>query len=117
MSTNTGSAYSWEPGRTQAITEHILAKGDLMPSFTAVRHSGAAASYGQLAEATRRYTLVVNGHAIDPATALPAAVLHCLPDVVDIGGPTQVADALAEILTWLGRDLPDIGETGVARAG
>ncbi|MGV9791600.1 hypothetical protein [Gordonia sp. NPDC003422] len=100
------SAYSWEQQRTRAIIDQVFAKADLTPSLTAVRHSGQAATYGALAEALTRYEQVASKHSINAEAALPASVLHCLPNVGKLGSPDAVAGALGEILSWLGRDVP-----------
>ena len=100
------SSFSWEQQRTRAIIDQVFAKAELTPSLTAVRHSGQAATYGALAEALTRYEQVASKHSINAEAALPASVLHCLPNVGKLGLPDQVAGAIGEILSWLGRDVP-----------
>lgn len=98
--------FSWEHQRTRAIIDNVFAKAELTPSLTAVRHSGQATTYGALATALERYEQVASKHSINAEAALPASVLHCLPDVGNLGSPDAVAGAMGEILGWLGRDIP-----------
>lgn len=100
------SSYSWEQQRTRAIIDQVFAKADQTPRLTAVRHSGQATTYCALAEALTRYEQVASRHCINAEAALPASVLHCLPNVGQLGSPDEVAGAMGEIITWLGRDLP-----------
>lgn len=100
------SSHSREQQRTRSIIDNVFAKAELTPRLTAVRHTGQAANYGDLADALERYEQVASKHSIHAEAALPAAVLHCLPNVGNLGSPDAVAGAMGEIIGWLGRDIP-----------
>lgn len=100
------SSFSSEYQRTRWIVDDVLAKADLIPSLTAVRYGSQAVTYGALGEAFVRYERVASEHALDGVAALPAAILHCLPDVGMLESPEAVVGAMGEILTWLGRSVP-----------
>ncbi|MBD0860956.1 hypothetical protein IA539_06985 [Gordonia sp. zg691] len=104
------SAYAGD-GPSRAIIEQVYARSESSPRLTAVRHSGQAATYGDLAVALEGYEHVTDKHFTRADVALPAAVLHCLPNVSGLGSPESVAGALGEIYEWLGRDSRR-GETG-----
>ena len=100
----TDSSFEWGQ-RTRLIVDDVLAKAELTPSLTSVRYGSQAVSYETLADALGRYEQVASKHSINIEAALPASVLHCLPNVGKLGSPDAVAQAMGQIVTWLGRDI------------
>lgn len=95
------------------LLEHIAHRAEATPTLTAVRHSGAAVSFGRLDEAIADYTPVVTAQGLSDDSAVVAGLMHSLP-VVSRLSASQVADAVRDMLMWLSRDID--GGTGRLRA-
>lgn len=96
------------------LLEHIAHRAEATPTMTAVRHSGAAVSFGRLDKAIAEYTPVVTAQGLSDDSAVVAGLMHSLP-VVSKFAPAQLADAVRDMLMWLARDI-DGGSTGRLRA-
>lgn len=110
----TDSSFDWGQQRAGLIVDDVLAKAEVTPGLTAVRYGGQAVTYAALADALGRYKQVASKHSINTDAALPASVLHCLPDVGRLGSPDAVTGAMGQIVTWLARDVPR-GDDGHGR--
>ncbi|WP_161893849.1 hypothetical protein [Gordonia spumicola] len=95
-------------GREQWIADlclHIADRAETAGWMVAVRHAGDSVTFDALVVAINDYRRVVGAHGMSSESAITAALCASLPGLLALP-PAEQARALAEIIGWLGRDVP-----------
>lgn len=100
-----------------ALIEHLSGKAFVAPAHIAVRYRGHAVSYRELTDSIEGYEAALHGAGVGVGAAFCAAVINCLPELAGRRLPCSVAEDVAEITAWLGRDMVRVHRPALRAVG
>ncbi|MDF6101193.1 hypothetical protein [Gordonia hongkongensis] len=92
----------------QLLLDDIQTRGAITPHLTAVRLGDDALTYGELADRVEDYGSVLAEYGMSPTSAFYAALMHCMPSLVDIVPVDSRLQVIGEIQAWLGRERGEV---------
>lgn len=90
------------------LLESIHSRGAITPQLTAVRLGDEALTYGELAGRIEDYEHILDGYGMSHGSAFYAALMHCMPSLVDIDPVDSRLQVIGEIQAWLGRERGEV---------